>query len=88
MRTPLAIVILMGSTLALAMTAAADRPYQRNGKPPPADYQNGQYYTSPRAQAVCEERARHEDPSGVYAGYPCWAREAFGKGSNNGRTSR
>jgi hypothetical protein len=83
MRTPLAIVILMGSTFALAMNAAADRPYQRNAKP---DYPKGQYYTSPREQAVCEERARHEDPSGAYAGYPCWAREAFGKGNNNGRT--
>ena len=34
-------------------------------------------------QVECE-RARHEDPSGVYAGYPCWAREALGAGSRSG----
>ena len=89
MRAPLAIMILVGSTFALAMTAAADRPSQRNGRPPqPVDAPKGQYYTSPRAQAVCEERARHEDPTGAFAGYPCWAREAFGRGSQNGRISR
>jgi hypothetical protein len=32
---------------------------------------------SPRQ--VCEERAFAEDPTGKYAGYPCWAREAFGR---------
>jgi hypothetical protein len=44
----------------------------------------GPYYRAPRGlsyeQLVCEERAQAADPSGQYAGYPCWAREAFGRG--------
>jgi hypothetical protein len=35
-----------------------------------------------KARVVCEERARHEDPSGRYASYPCWARESFARGAN------
>jgi len=34
-----------------------------------------------REQQVCEERAQAADPTGLYAGYPCWAREAFGRGA-------
>jgi hypothetical protein len=87
MRTPLAIVILVGSTVALAATASADRTNQRNAKAPQySDTPRGQYYASPRA--VCEERARAEDPTGLYAGFPCWAREAFGRGSQGGRVHR
>ncbi|HEY1244045.1 MAG TPA: hypothetical protein VGF29_04355 [Hyphomicrobiaceae bacterium] len=41
------------------------------------------YYSS--EQAECERRARAEDPSGVYAGYPCWAREAFGRSGGGSR---
>jgi hypothetical protein len=37
----------------------------------------------PRREAECA-RARHEDPTGVYAGYPCWAREALGRGTQGG----
>jgi hypothetical protein len=40
------------------------------------------YYSS--EQAECERRARAEDPTGVYAGYPCWAREAFGRSGGGG----
>jgi hypothetical protein len=28
-------------------------------------------------QPVCNEEAFEADPSGQYAGYPCWARRAF-----------
>ena len=41
------------------------------------------YYSS--EQAACEARAQAEDPAGIYAGYPCWARSAFGRGSSGGR---
>ncbi|HEY7552040.1 MAG TPA: hypothetical protein VH913_21255 [Hyphomicrobiaceae bacterium] len=41
------------------------------------------YYSS--EQAECERRARAEDPAGVYAGYPCWAREAFGRSGGGSR---
>jgi hypothetical protein len=39
--------------------------------PPPYAYR--------REQSECERRARAEDPSGLYAGYPCWARSTFGR---------
>jgi hypothetical protein len=28
-------------------------------------------------EQVCKEEAFEADPSGQYAGYPCWARKAF-----------
>ena len=78
MRTLLAIVILGGGTLALHDTADAaarkrttsPRVYTYTAEPRPI----------PREVVECE-RARHEDPTGRYAGYPCWAREALGRGS-------
>jgi hypothetical protein len=39
--------------------------------PPPYAYR--------REQSECERRAKAEDPSGLYAGYPCWARSTFGR---------
>jgi hypothetical protein len=87
MRALLAFAIVTGGILALK-PAAADtaRKYQRSGER--QHYSYG-YAPSPysrftREQVECE-RARHEDPSGVYAGYPCWAREALGAGSNRSR---
>lgn len=41
-----------------------------------------EYSQQQRDQQACEERARHEDRSGSYAGMPCWAREAFGRARN------
>jgi hypothetical protein len=73
MRKPLAIVTLFG-VLALNTTADAA--------------QKGYYTAPPRylsERAVCEARAQHADPSGQYAGYPCWAREAFSRGRTGGR---
>ena len=75
MRTPLAIVTLLG---VLAMNTTADAA------------QKGRYYYNapPRylsERAVCEARAQHADPSGQFAGYPCWAREAFSRGRTGGR---
>src|SRR5262245_6869127 len=32
-------------------------------------------------KSACEERARHADPTGQFAGSPCWARETFGSGT-------
>jgi hypothetical protein len=46
-------------------------------------YRQPGYYSS--EQAECERRARAEDPAGVYAGYPCWARSAFGRSGGGGR---
>ena len=41
-----------------------------------------EYTQQQRDQQACEERAKHEDRSGQYAGLPCWAREAFGRARN------
>jgi hypothetical protein len=73
MRTLLAVLILVGSTCALQGPAdAAARKANRSAK---TQYQTARPQ-SPREQAECE-RARHRDPAGQLAGYPCWAREAL-----------
>jgi len=90
MRTLLAALIALGSIAALTSNADAARRAKRVPGPP-------YYYAPPNAyapppaalreQQVCEERAFAADPSGLYAGYPCWAREAFGRGGS-GRGGR
>ena len=84
----------------IALTAVAPEQAIAQGKgkytasPAPADaarknkrsterYRYAPYYYVPRREAECA-RARHEDPTGVYAGYPCWAREALGRGTQGG----
>jgi hypothetical protein len=71
MRTLLAIVIFAGGIFALNAPADAARKSKRSAKPP-----------QPKVDLACEARARHEDPSGDFARYPCWAREAFARGRN------
>ena len=79
MRTPIAIALFAGGLLALHTPAnSADAAKKRNVKP-------RTYAAQPRVPSredVECERARHEDPTGLYAGLPCWARETFG-GSKN-----
>ena len=41
-------------------------------------------YDVPKGEAECA-RARHKDPTGAYAGHPCWAQEALGAGSRGRR---
>jgi hypothetical protein len=41
-------------------------------------------YSVPKQEAECA-RARHKDPTGAYAGHPCWAQEALGAGSRGRR---
>jgi hypothetical protein len=89
MRTVLAIAVFAGAAFAPASSAEAARKVKRGAKPPyyatqPRYYAPRRYY-APSARSVCEERARNEDPSGQFAGYPCWAREIFGRGSGGGR---
>jgi hypothetical protein len=82
----LAAASVLAASVAMAPTAEA-RKKQRYYQPRP--YQ-GYYYSPPRSyyrqpggysweRLVCEERAQAADPTGLYAGYPCWAREAFGR---------
>jgi hypothetical protein len=95
----LAIAPALAAALVLS-TAAEARKQQRYYQPrnyQPYYYQpRGYYYRQPRPQPrgyggyswerqVCEERAQAADPTGLYAGYPCWAREAFGRTPGGGR---
>ncbi len=74
MRTLFAMTISAAAILALG--SAADAQSARKSK-------TGTEYTQQqRDQQACEERAKHEDRSGQYAGLPCWAREAFGRARN------
>ena len=80
MRVLMAMVILAGSVLAPGVTAEPARKLKHTAK----TQQTTQLpRTYPREEVECE-RAQHEDPAGVYAGFPCWARETFGRGSNRG----
>jgi hypothetical protein len=86
MRTLLAIAILAGGAAIPSQAADPPRKYKRGAE----RYDPYYYNASPRysrEQVECE-RARHEDPAGVYQGFPCWAREAFGRGSNSGGATR
>jgi hypothetical protein len=94
MRTLLAIAVALAGTAALPLAADARKATYR-ATPPPYyyaqpryyqpryDYRQPRYYSS--EQAECERRAEAEDPAGQYAGYPCWARSTFGRGSSGGR---
>jgi hypothetical protein len=84
MRTLLAVTIVMSSVLAVSAAADAAHKYRRSAERSSDDYAYGAYPRFSREQVECE-RARHEDPTGLYGGYPCWARDAFGSGSNRGR---
>lgn len=76
MRALLAIAISVGGLISLHSITDAREPRRR--APPP-------YYFAPpespalSERAVCEDRAQNADPSGRYAGYPCWAREVFSR---------
>ena len=73
MRALLAIVIFLGGIFALSAPADAARKSRRSAHPPYAAQPSYRL----REQQVCEEDAFAADPSGQYAGYPCWARKAF-----------
>ena len=79
MRTPIAIALFAGGLLALHTPAdSADAAKKRSAKP--RTY-TAQPRVRPQQDVECE-RARHEDPTGLYAGMPCWARETFGGAKN------
>jgi hypothetical protein len=82
MRTLLAIaMILVGASASEAQQRGKAKRYYA-----PNYYYAPKYYYAPRVDSECERRARAEDPTGLYAGYPCWARETFGRGqSGRGR---
>jgi hypothetical protein len=82
MRILLALAILAGGIVMLGTPADAAR--KRTAKQPyKPSYVAKPRYQSYREEIECE-RARHEDPTGEFASYPCWAREVFGRGRNSG----
>jgi hypothetical protein len=86
MRTLIATAILLSGAVAMTSTADAARKSKRGPAKsyyyvPPGYGQSARYQ---RESVECE-RARNEDPAGQYAGYPCWAREIFARGSGSGR---
>ena len=74
MRTLLALTMF-----AAAMSSMADAQSARKSK----SGTKLEHSQQQRDQRACEERAEHEDRAGSYAGMPCWAREAFGRGRNH-----
>ncbi|MBO0766899.1 MAG: hypothetical protein J2P50_20230 [Hyphomicrobiaceae bacterium] len=79
MRTLLVSLIVLSGVLALNTTA--DAAGKRSTKP---RHNSAQLRASPNYHVECE-RARHEDPTASFAGYTCWAREAFARGSQGNR---
>jgi hypothetical protein len=91
MRTLPAIASLLAAATvvagAVALSTAAEarkqpryyqpRAYQPYYYRPPRSYRAPRTYSWERL--VCEENAQAADPTGLYAGYPCWARETFGR---------
>jgi hypothetical protein len=86
MRALFAALIFVGSLLAAHSAADAARRSKR--APQPRYYQPVQPRPDLREQLLCEERAQNEDPGGQFKGYPCWAREIFGRGSGQGGRGR
>ena len=72
MRALLTIVIFVGGTFALNSPADAARKFKGV---------NVYYYAAkPLGCSACARRACAYDPTGEFAGYPCWARRAFSEG--------
>ena len=95
MRTPLSIVLVLAGAVGLAGLAAPSTAEARKKRYYQPGYEQPSYYQPPgndyrqprysRERQLCEERAQAADPTGLYAGYPCWAREAFGREPGGGR---
>jgi hypothetical protein len=75
----MAFVLVASSMLALNATADAARKSKRIARAHHYYYKAHPRYSA-RERLECE-RAQQEDPTGLYAAYPCWARETFGRGS-------
>jgi hypothetical protein len=76
MRTLLAVVVFSAGLSVWQPDASAARKTYRGAY---GYYPTARLRSYPRRNAACE-RARADDPTGVFRGYPCWARSAFGQG--------
>lgn len=76
MRTLPAVAACLGALLVLNATADAAPKTKRAVKPSAATAQ-----LPPTREEVECERAQHHDRTGAYAGYRCWARDAFSRGN-------
>jgi hypothetical protein len=86
MRALLAALTIVGGLFVANSTADAARRSKHATEP--RYYQPVQPRSDVRERLLCEERAQNEDPSGQFKGYPCWAREIFGRGSGQGGRGR
>lgn len=77
MRMLLAIALVIGGTLTL--NAQADIARKAKGADAKRAAKSQGSAAQPRysREEVECERAANADPGGIYAGYPCWAREAL-----------
>ena len=87
MRTLLAIALLAVGIVALHTPADSADAVKKTGAKARSHSATAQPRIYSREEVECE-RAQHEDPTGLYAGYPCWAREAFGRGRNGNGADR
>src|SRR5262249_41885422 len=89
MRVLSSVALAVACTLALSVPADADPAGKRTEIKRPGGKKHvakRHYYRRPRRysrESVECERARHADPGGYYAGYPCWAREALSPRGND-----
>jgi hypothetical protein len=93
MRTLLALMLVMGAVIPSNATAQQAMPMgkksenansKRAAKPSDTAARqpsNEKRLTDEKERLECD-RARNEDPTGLFAGYPCWAREVFGRTQN------
>jgi hypothetical protein len=82
MRIPMAVVLLLaGGMLVLGAPADAADGARKHKSKRIAKQQPYKAKRYTREQRLECERAEQEDPTGQYKGFPCWAREVFGRAS-------
>jgi len=74
MKTLLSVLVAAAMLAGPAPSAGAA---VRNSEGTANPYHAAQPSYGPTEQQVCRDEAFEADPSGQYAGYPCWARRAF-----------
>lgn len=71
------VISALVATAVLAATGAPAIADARNSERSAHPHYAAQPSDGLSEQQVCKEEAFEADPSGQYAGYPCWARKAF-----------
>jgi hypothetical protein len=74
MKTLTSALVVMAAPAGIAAPASAAA---RNSEHSANPYYAAKPSSRLKERHVCKEEAFEADPSGQYAGYPCWARKAF-----------